>query len=157
MKESCINEEELWKLWYGDSHLIADDNLNWKDKVLTFSLIIKRIEFYFKMHVQSTRFNLYKDSNDWKPFHHDAATVKEHIARKQNFTVGISLGAARDVAFENVKSKKVISFKLPNITAYAFSKNINVEWKHGIHQITPSKSFSEGRISIIAWGKVDLE
>ena len=121
MKESGVKEEDLWKLWHGDTHLIADDNLNWKEKVPTFGLIIHRIESYFRMHVQSTRFNLYKDSSDWKPFHHDAAAVKEHIAKKQNFTVGVSLGSTRDVAFENVKSKQVISIKLPNCSAYAFS------------------------------------
>jgi hypothetical protein len=152
-----FNWDDLWKLWHGNNHLIADDNLNWKDKVPTFGLIIKKIESYFNMHIESTRVNLYKDSNDWKPYHHDAAAVKEHIAKKQNFTVGISLGATRNISFENVKSKQVVSIALPNLTAYAFSKNVNIEWKHGVPQIDPSKFFNEGRISIIAWGLVNME
>ena len=29
-------------------------------------------------------FNLYKDSSQWKPYHHDAAAIKPHIAKIQN-------------------------------------------------------------------------
>jgi hypothetical protein len=155
MKETNIDNDKLWKEWHGDSHLIADDNQNWKDKVPTFNMILNEIEKYFNMKIRSTRFNLYKDSNDWKPFHHDAAAIKEHIAKNQNFTVGVSFGATRAVAFEHVKSKTVISIPLVNCTAYAFAKNINVEWKHGIPQIHPDKAFNDGRISIIAWGKIN--
>ena len=28
------------------------------------------------MDVKETRLNRYRDSNDWKPYHHDAAAVK---------------------------------------------------------------------------------
>jgi len=150
------NNDKLWKEWHGDTHLIADDNQNWKTKVPTFNIILKEIEKYFNMEIKSTRFNLYKDSNDWKPFHHDAAAIKEHIAKNQNFTVGVSFGATRNVAFEHVKSKTVISIPLVNCTAYAFAKNINIEWKHGIPQIHPDKAFNNGRISIIAWGKINM-
>jgi hypothetical protein len=157
IKNSGLDPDKLWKLWHGDNHLIADDNLNWKEKVPTFGMIISEIEKYFHMEVKSTRFNYYQNSKDWKPFHHDAAAVKEHISKNQNFTVGISLGATRDIAFENAKNKTLISIPLPNGTAYAFSKDVNINWKHGIPQIHPDKSFDEGRISIIAWGKVELE
>jgi hypothetical protein len=151
--ESGINEDNLWKLWHGDTHLIADDNLNWKNKVPTFEYIIKRIESYFNMDIKSTRFNLYKDSSDWKPFHHDAAAVKEHIAKIQNFTVGVSLGATRNIAFENAKTKTTISIVLPNCYAYGFAKDVNIMWKHGIPQVHPDKAHDNGRISIIAWGR----
>ena len=157
IKNSGLDPDKLWKLWHGDNHLIADDNLNWKEKVPTFGMIISEIEKYFHMEVKSTRFNYYQNSKDWKPFHHDAAAVKEHISKNQNFTVGISLGATRDIVFENAKNKTLISIPLLNGTAYAFSKDVNINWKHGIPQIHPDKSFDEGRISIIAWGKVELE
>jgi hypothetical protein len=156
MEKTGIDDTELWKLWHGDSHFIADDNLNYKEKVPTFGKIINRLEETFKMDVKSTRFNWYKDSEQWKPFHHDAAAVKEHIAKVQNFTVGISLGATREIAFENAKTKSTVSFVLPNGSAYAFSKDININWKHGIPQIPPEKKNNEGRISIIAWGYVNI-
>jgi len=155
MEETNIDNDKLWKEWHGDTHLIADDNQNWKSKVPTFNMILREIEKYFNMEIRSTRFNLYKDSNDWKPFHHDAAAIKDHIAKNQNFTVGVSFGATRDVAFEHVKSKTVISVPLVNCTVYAFARNINIEWKHGIPQIHPDKAFNNGRISIIAWGKIN--
>jgi hypothetical protein len=158
IRGSGVNESELWKLWHGDNHLIADDKLPWKDNCPVFNGIIKKIEEYFRMDIKSTRFNWYKDSTDWKPFHHDAAAVKEHIAKVQNFTVGISLGATRSIAFEKAdNSKIVLSIPLPSGTVYAFSKNVNINWKHGVPQVNPLKSFSDGRISIIAWGAVDMD
>jgi hypothetical protein len=157
MDQTNINDDRLWKEWHGNNHLIADDNLNWKNKLTTFNEIIKKIEDYFYVDIKSTRFNLYEDSNDWKPFHHDAAAVKEHIAQNQNFTIGVSLGATRSIAFEHAKTKTTISIPLENGSAYAFSKNINVDWKHGIPQVHPDKAFSKGRISIIAWGKVNID
>ena len=37
-----------------------------------------------------------------------------------------------------------------------FSKDINIEWRRGIPQIPPEKYKNEGRISIIAWGKINM-
>ena len=64
---------------------------------------------YFDMNVQATRLNWYRDTNEWKPFHHDAAAVKPDKARTQNMTVAVSFGAERDAAFEHAKTKTVIS------------------------------------------------
>ncbi len=104
------------------------------------------------MDIKATRLNWYQNSDQWKPFHHDAAAVKPHIAKKQNLTVGISFGAERDIAFEHAKTESVVSLPLPNGTVYAFGKDVNIMWKHGIPQIDPSEKNNDGRISIIAWG-----
>ena len=40
---------------------------------------------YFDMDVNATRLNWYRDSSEWKPFHNDAAAMKEIFARTQNF------------------------------------------------------------------------
>ena len=146
--------DNLWKLWHGDTHFIVDDNIDWKKSSPTFNMIISMIENYFDMQVKATRFNWYKNSDHWKPYHHDAAAIKPHIAKKQNFTVGISFGSERDVGFENAKNKSVVSFPLPNGSIYCFSRDTNVLWKHGIIQLPESKKHNEGRISIIAWGWV---
>lgn len=71
----------MWKLWHGDSHLIADDKLNWKKKCPTFDKVINAIKDYFKMDVKATRLNWYRDSAEWKPFHFDAAAVKPDKAK----------------------------------------------------------------------------
>ena len=157
IKQTNIDEDKLWKLWHGDTHLIADDHLEWKKKCPTFNKLIEKIEKYFEMDIKASRFNFYRDSSDWKPFHHDAAAVKPDKSLTQNFTVGISFGAERDICFEHAKTKQKISFPLSNGTLYAFSKDINIEWKHGIPQISPEKSHSNGRISIIVWGKVKMK
>jgi len=156
IQESGINESELWKSWHGDTHFIADDNLHWKEKVPTFSKILEKIEKYFHFEIKSTRLNWYKNTNDWKPYHHDAAAIKENIAKKQNFTIGVSFGYTRAIAFENAKTKTTVSIPMTNGSAYAFSKDININWKHGIPQIHPDMYSENGRISIIAWGQVQL-
>ena len=104
------------------------------------------------MDIKATRLNLYRDSNDWKPYHHDAAAVKPDKAKTQNFTVGISFGLERDISFEHAVTGKKITIPLDDNTLYAFTKDINIEWKHGIPQVPPDKYINEGRISIIAWG-----
>ena len=168
IENSGIDEKELWKLWHGDTHLIADDNMNWKEKAPIFNSIIEKISLYFNIDVKSTRLNLYKDSNDWKPYHHDAAAFKDHIAKIQNFTIGVSFGATRSIAFEHDKSKTTVAIPLENSSAYGFGKDVNIIWKHGIPQIGTNplitselndeisiKELSEknkGRISIIVWG-----
>ena len=155
IKTSNVNQDKLWKSWHGDTHWIADDKLDWKKECPTFTVILNRIKKYFNMDIKATRFNLYKDSSEWKPFHHDAAAVKKDKAKTQNVTVAVSFGAERDVAFEHSKSKTVISIPQPNGAVYTFGKDVNIIWKHGIPQLPVDKVTDKGRISIIAWGWID--
>ena len=155
IKKSGAEEKGVWKLWHGDSHLIADDHLNWKNKCPTFNNIIKKLTEYFGMDVKATRFNWYRDSSEWKPYHHDAAAVDADKAMKQNFTVGVSFGLTRDAAFEHAKTRTTVEFPLTDGSVYCFSKDVNIEWRHGIPQVPPSQYSDKGRISIIAWGWVD--
>ena len=41
IKETGIESKDLWKLWHGDTHMIADDHKHWKNKCPTFNYIIK--------------------------------------------------------------------------------------------------------------------
>ncbi|GMF10292.1 unnamed protein product [Phytophthora lilii] len=157
--DNCgIPREQLLKMWHGNNkidgtHLIVDDHSGWKAKCPTFDLVINRLKTFFSLDIKATRFNWYKDTSQWKPFHFDAAAVKPHIAAIQNFTVGISFGATRDAAFEHAETKTVVSVPQPDGCVYAFSKDTNVMWRHGILQDVPVRE--EGRISVIAWGWVD--
>ena len=47
--------------------------------------------------------NWYRDASEWKPFHHDAAALKEKFAKTQNFTLAVSFGMEREAAFEHAK------------------------------------------------------
>ena len=108
---------------------------------------------YFGMDIKATRFNWYKDNQDWKPYHRDSAAIDERKAKTQNFTVGVTFGATRTASFQHMKTKTRIDFPLTNGSVYAFAKQVNIDWMHGIIQEPEEKK--EGRISIICWGKND--
>jgi hypothetical protein len=164
MEKSGIDSDRLWKLWHGDSHMIADDGTHFKEKCPTFLKVLDRIRDYFGMDIKATRFNLYRDDKDWKPFHFDASAVKPEKAKIQNITVGVSFGRTRDIAFEDALEgkghRRVVSFPMPNGYTYAFCKDINTNWRHGVPAILPAilpaipeeLQTNKSRISIIAWG-----
>jgi hypothetical protein len=153
---------ELWKPWHGDTHLIADDHLQWKKSCPVFNSIVKQISDYFQMDVKATRFNLYEDLRDYKPMHFDAAAIDPKKAQTQNLTVGVSFGYTRSIEFEHAVTRSRVSFPLPNGTIYGFGKQVNIDWRHGIPPIRPETielvessipKNQTGRISIILWGK----
>jgi hypothetical protein len=146
--------DDVWKLWHGDSHWIADDHLKWKTHCPTFTKVIERMKTYFRMDVKATRLNWYKDSSEWKPYHHDAAAIDEKKAKTQNLTIGVSFGATRDASFEHAVTKTTVNFPLSNGMTYGFGSQVNIEWRHGIPQL--KVVHQEGRISIIAWGWADM-
>ena len=152
VKKTGKEEEGVWKLWHGDTHMIADDHLKWKQDCPTFNMIIEKLEKYFNMDIKATRLNWYQNSDHWKPYHHDAAAVKPHIAKIQNLTMAVSFGLERDASFEHAKTKTTVSMPQPNGSVYGFARDTNVIWKHGILQVDPKKRVEKGRISIIAWG-----
>jgi hypothetical protein len=167
-RDSGLPMDKLFKLWHGDTHMIADDRLrgeedgkrfDYKSRCPTFCMVIDRIRDYFGMNIQATRLNWYRDDTDWKPFHFDAAAVDEAKSKIQNFTVAVSFGATREAAFEDAnnepRNRRVISMPQPNGTIYCFSKDINIHWRHGILQKPEAERTGEGRISIIAWGSVE--
>ncbi len=155
--EQLNNNEIVWKEWHGDTHLIADDHMRWKDNCPTFNKIIDRIAEYFNMDIKATRLNWYQNSSDWKPYHRDAAAIDSRKAKTQNFTVAVSFGATRDASFQHFTTKTTVDVPLENGSIYCFAKTVNEEWMHGIPQLPPEMQNDDGRISIIAWGYVDLK
>ena len=151
------NVDELLKMWHGNSHYIVDDKKKWKNECPTFNMIIDKIKIFFNMDIKATRFNYYKDSSHWKPYHHDAAAIKPDKSKTQNITVGVSFGVERDASFEHAKTRTVISTPLSNGSIYIFNKDVNIEWRHGIPKIHDDFKHNKGRISIIAWGKVNMQ
>ena len=160
MDHCGVHPDLLWKSWHGDTHWIADDQTQFKKHCPTFQWVLDTLANYFQMDIKATRFNFFENSNEWKPFHHDAAAVKPEKAKVQNFTVGVSFGATREIAFEDAKTnayRNTISIPLPDGTTYAFTRDVNIQWKHGVPAIrnTSTNIDTRGRISIIAWGYVE--
>ena len=162
IESASKDPNHLWKPWHGNTHLIADDHLQWKKSCPTFNSIIDQIAKYFDMDVKATRFNLYEDLRDYKPMHFDAAAIDPKKAATQNLTVGVSFGYTRSVEFEHAVNRSRVSFPLSNGTIYGFGKQANIDWRHGIPPIKPeiineiescTPKESTGRISIILWGK----
>ena len=154
-KKYNSSADNLMKLWHGDSHLIADDKMkdgNWKQECPRLQCIIDSIANMYNMKVMSTRVNLYRDGTDWKPYHHDAAAIKDHIKKIQNITVAVNFGATRDVGFCHVKSGVTIDIPLIDGYIYSFGEKVNVDWKHGILR---GPSNLAPRFSVILWGWVD--
>ena len=155
LENSGLTSHQIWASWHGDSHLIANDKVEWSKHCPTFHMVLDKIRDYFNMKISATRLNWYRDSSEWKPFHHDASALKEDKAKLANLTVAVSFGLEREAAFEHAKTKSVVSMPCPNGSIYAFARDINILWRHGILQMDPGRKIDEGRISIIAWGWTD--
>ena len=160
--ETKFDKKKLIIPWHEGSHLIVDDHLDWKSSCPTFNFIIDKISNYFNMKIKATRLNWMQNLNDHKFTHHDAAALKPDKAKVQNFTVGVSFGYTRDITFEiasHPTCRSKVSFPLPNGTTYCFSKDINIDWRHGVPPIKTESDYKakqeDGRISIIAWGFIE--
>jgi hypothetical protein len=149
-------EEKIWKLWHGDTHYIADDKMNYKEKCPTFMKVIDRLTSYFRIDPKATRLNWFSDKNEWKPYHFDAAAVDKEKAKVQNFTVGVSFGDTREVSFQHANTRTTVNIPLLDGSVYCFGSQVNMEWRHGIPPITEDK-YNKGRISVIIWGWVDMK
>eukprot|EP00939_MAST-03C_sp_MAST-3C-sp1_P003235 g3235.t1 len=110
-KDGTIKNAQ-WIGWHENCHLITKN----PRKSPTFRKILEKTSKYFDTEFlpQATRFNWYKDSSDWKPFHHDSAAFNERRAKTQNITVGISFGEERELAFLNAKTGSRIYFPQTN-------------------------------------------
>ncbi len=156
-----FDKNKLIHEWHEGCHLIVDDHFDWKKDCPTFNYVIDKIKKYFNMDIKATRFNIMEDLKDHKFFHYDGAAIKPDIAKIQNFTIGVSFGYTRDIAFQVANHKdcrNVISFPLPSGTTYGFAKDVNIDWRHGVPPIKTNQNYvsepTDGRISIVAWGWV---
>jgi hypothetical protein len=121
-----------WIPWHEGAHLIIKN----PEGSSTFEKVIDTLCEYFSIRKSSigTRFNWYKDSADWKPFHHDSAAFNPQRAKNQNITVGVSFGATRELAFiraEESDSREKVRLYFPqtNNGVFSFGRDVNIRWK----------------------------
>lgn len=123
----------------------------------TFRRVVALMAQYFDVEVYATRLNYYADGSAWKPFHHDSHAGRaffEHGGQgpREDFTMGASFGAPRELAFMHVESDARFSFPQHNGDVFAFTAAVNAAFQHGV----PKSSTTAGggpRFSIIAWGR----
>ena len=113
--------------------------------------LIEKLSDLFKVEILVTRINYYVDGSSWKPFHHDSHAFSDD--KRENFTMGISLGSSRNLAFRHVKTGEIFNFPQNNGDIFAFDSIVNRKFMHGV----PKNKTSEKRISIIAWGRKTTE
>lgn len=170
------NDDNNGKLiipWHKGSHLIANDrhrNGTWKAECPTISTLVNDMCNAFNVTPNATRVNVYSNSDN-KPFHHDRSAFTPGLT--QNFTMALSLGATREIGFKYAKFKRephkkwanypkslpqfVISNVCDNGSVYAFARDVNCEFQHGVLGGGGVESDGADRVSIIVWGtKYDL-
>lgn len=151
-KQGQKNSE--WTPWAEGCHLISKNPKGCP----TYEKIVRRTAEYFQIKAgsEATRFNFYRDSSDWKPFHNDAAAYNPMRAAQQNITVGVSFGAERELAFLHGTNGARAYFPQCNGMLFAFGRDVNIKWKHGVNALPKELHDGKGRVSIILWGLTDL-
>ena len=52
LEETGLTEQQLWQSWHGDSHVIANDKKDWKERCPTFHWVLDRMRDYFNMDIK---------------------------------------------------------------------------------------------------------
>ena len=117
---------------------------------LTFNSLIHILSLRFNMEIYVSRLNYYPNGLSWKPFHQDSHAFDLNGEKKEDITIGISLGYSRNLSFKHIETGEIFNFPQNNGDIFAFDKIVNQKFYHGV----PSTSENVGpRISIIVWGK----
>jgi len=117
----------------------------------TFNSIIKQMGAHFGVEVLQSRLNYYADGTSFKPFHKDRHAYGEGVNKiREDFTMGASFGAARNLEFQHEESGTKFSFPQNNGDVFAFDSDINKKFLHAIPKVTKK---IQPRFSIIAWGR----
>jgi len=112
-----------------------------------FEEIVNKVSKALQVKVKATRINYYSNGNDWKHYHRDSHKMVD--GEREDITIGISLGASRELSFLHVASNNKFSFPQNNGDLFAFTDEVNSDFKHGV----PKTRASVGeRFSIIIWG-----
>jgi len=108
---------------------------------------------HFDVEVYASRLNFYPDNTSWKPFHHDSHAYAGP-GKKEDFTMGASFGATRELVFMHPQSGgQQFSFPQKNGDVFAFDSMVNQRLMHGVPRATSHSTAPAPRFSIIAWGR----
>lgn len=114
----------------------------------TFNEIVQKMANHFNVEVLATRLNYYRDGYDYKTFHKDSHAYNN--GQKEDFTMGASFGASRELEFKHDDSDAKFRFPQHNGDIFAFTSVVNDQFMHGVPKIHAKTG---PRFSIIAWGR----
>eukprot|EP00922_Rhytidocystis_sp_ex-Travisia-forbesii_P043384 GHVS01064714.1.p1 GENE.GHVS01064714.1~~GHVS01064714.1.p1 ORF type:complete len:467 (-),score=115.00 GHVS01064714.1:500-1900(-) len=128
-----------------------------------FMELLSYLRKYFDLHIHAYRLNFYPSIDYWKPYHHDSHAYSSETKEREDFTVGFSFGAERELSFLHVESDVHFGIPQRNGDLFAFNSNVNRVFKHGVpkgkqqrlHTMMGRRKTETcgGRISVIAWGR----
>ena len=110
---------------------------------------------HFDVDVFAARLNFYRDGADWKPFHKDShAYGGRDGATREDFTMGASFGAERELAFRHVASGVRFAFPQRNGDVFGVQLERQRAFEHGVPALRGAAARARrARFSIIAWGR----
>ena len=150
LKEELIEYKCERLIW--SKHYKYDDPY----KTPTFCELINNIQKDFKIEIIESRLNYYNDRNDWKPMHQDSHAYNGN--KRENYTIGISLGCMRELTFQHITSKELFKFPQYNGDVFRFNSDVNKKFLHGVMPYNcyniNNNTITE-RISIVVWGVKD--
>ena len=117
------------------------------DFLPTLNEIVNKMANYFNVTICHTRLNYYPDNHSWKPFHKDSHKMVDGI--QENFTMGASFGATRELELKHEETGKTFKFPQNNGDCFAFTSEVNNVFLHGVPKVHTNIL---PRFSIIAWG-----
>lgn len=157
--QSELPEGKDFSDWHGARHMgmhfegsdVSALRLDSAPRVLRET--VGKLEVAFGIRASAARLNLYRSSADWKPFHADRGADNEGVPQ---VTVGLSLGATRELSFSHWQTGLIASFPQNNGDVFAFTPELNRVFVHGVPKVggrrEPDANSDGPRISLILWG-----
>jgi alkylated DNA repair dioxygenase AlkB len=120
----------------------------------TLRATILKLEAAFGIEASATRVNIYRSTADYKPLHADRG---QDTAGVPQVTVGLSLGATRELSFAHWQTGLTTSCPQHNGDVFAFTPELNKIFLHGVPKVRKSSLGSgtddnQERLSLILWG-----
>jgi len=108
---------------------------------------VKKLEETFGIRASAARLNLYRSSKDFKPLHADRGRDENGVPQ---VTVGLSLGATRELCFSHYRTGLTTTFPQCNGDVFTFTPELNKIFQHGVPK--QRKVDDNPRMSLILWG-----
>lgn len=112
----------------------------------TLRELVLKLEGVFGIETSAARLNLYHMVADFKQLHTDRGRDANGVPQ---VTVGLSLGASRELTFAHWQTGLTMTFPQHNGDVFAFTPELNRVFLHGVPRVSDAEGL---RISLILWG-----